>query len=470
MIASLINDITNPNAAVMDHYFAHCENRFKSVFRHPNRLSSDLADGASERRAFEKAARAPHLLLPDFAMTYPAAVPQKYTVSPGDHFKQIAQKFYGDEGFAGVVAQMNGYALTDPLVVGQILILPQYLPSTNHAGNVTPYEQFMQIMIGRLSPHLNLTLSHHHGFVEVVHGIVESVALIAGVVISAFVPVFAPLTVAVFSALVEAAYQGVAVATHLQAQFSLAQVITVGLEAGISAGILGAGQAGLSTWMQNLASQSLQTVIKQTAQIGVMNQFTEMMTGLRHQFDFGAVVGEVVSTAMLHQVSPQAQAIFKESPFVGNVVQNEARSLVGNGIRAVIDRQESGLDLKQITLTALGTTLSQAINTKLEQEALMAEYERVRQESLAASRNARLHSHATQLINHETKLAEITIAFLRVITIIGIKPPALRSRTFLLQPKRQKQNKPMLKKRIGCSIGLISSKKQKTPHHHLVIP
>src|SRR5262245_12672684 len=101
-------------------------------------------------------------------MTYPAPVPKKYTVSPGDSFHGTAQRLYGDSGFASTIAGMNGFPLNNQLAIGQILLLPQYLPNTNNANNVTPYEHFISIMQGSLSPHLNLKqANHHHGIANI---------------------------------------------------------------------------------------------------------------------------------------------------------------------------------------------------------------------------------------------------------------------------------------------------------------
>lgn len=370
LIASYGTDLTDPNYGVMNNYLQHYQTRIKSGFH---------GIEPSKAQATVNQARVPHLFLPDFAMTYPAPVPEKIIVAPHDTFALIAQRMYGNPGFASAIAGLNGFSLDTKLIGGQVLRLPQYLPNTNNADNSMPYQRFIGIMLGNLYPHLELKQppppsSGGGWFSSFIHAIVDAIAIVVGVAIGILMPAslaaLIPLVAGVVTALGDAAYQGVAVAVGWQDHFSLIGALTAGIEAGITVGILGPETILNSiTGVTKAAATSAQTLILETGKIAVACQLTEMAMGQRDKFDFGAIISSVASAALFHEIAPMEERLpFKTNKYVGAVLHSEVKGFLSGGIKATLDHQQ--LDAEGISARALGSTIGHEVGVKIGKEVI----------------------------------------------------------------------------------------------------
>ncbi len=389
MIASYGVDPNNSNYQLVDNYLQHCLNRIQSAFNSwwaaaDHNIFNEwftktwvnfelqIANAQGRVSSFEAQSRAPHLSFPDFVMTYPAPVPKKYTVAANDNFVSIAQHMYGDGSFASKISAMNGFSLDSKLEIGEILNLPQYSSITNNAGNATPYDCFVGIIMGSLYPHLKLKQppppKHHDsgGFWSgVVHAVMDVVGAVVGVIVAMYAPELLELYVGLFTALADAAYQEVAVAVGWQDHFSFAAALTAGIEAGITAGVMSGGASTVGGIFRNVAAQSLRETIMKAGEIAVADQLAEMATGLRQKFDFMQILAQIGTAVVMQRLAPaEDEALGVNSKTItGEVVDNETQGLVDGGLEATLDHQQ--FNLENISANALGSAIGQSMGSDM---------------------------------------------------------------------------------------------------------
>jgi hypothetical protein len=209
-------------------------------------------------------------------LTYEDA-PGSYTVQGGDTLQSIAQQIWGDANFWYLLADANGLDLSDNLVAGQTLIVPNKV--ANNQNNNDTYRVYdPNDTIGNVSPTTPPKPAPHHQTCGVFGQILQAIitvmtgnlggqlfGLATGIqksfnwdsfgmaVVSAFVPVglnelgvFSDLGIAslgaadatTFDAIAQGALssavaQGIGVATGLQKSFDWGGVAAAGISAGV---------------------------------------------------------------------------------------------------------------------------------------------------------------------------------------------------------------------------------------------
>ncbi|OIZ98243.1 hypothetical protein BEV13_06920 [Rickettsiella grylli] len=212
-------------------------------------------------------------------------VPEIYTCGAGESYESVTRNLYGDGSLGSYIDAANGGV---SLVAGQTIVIPQLISVHNKAGMSRPYYQFLQIIQGSLTPHLDTPQPPHDNFLSFL------IKAIVAVVICIVVPEIAPELLASLTAtlgstgvlvlgagLVDAAGQGLCIGLGIQDQFSLTELATTMITTGFGAQ-LGAFPVDAD------AAQLTEFIVKAGA-INVSEQLTEMAIGIRQQFDLAGV-------------------------------------------------------------------------------------------------------------------------------------------------------------------------------------
>jgi len=166
-------------------------------------------------------------------------VPEIYTCGAGESYESVARNLYGDGSLGSYIDAANGGV---SLVAGQTIVIPQLISVHNKAGMSRPYYQFLQIIQGSLTPHLDTPQPPHDDFLSFL------IKAIVAVVICIVVPEIAPELLASLTAtlgptgvlvlgagLVDAAGQGLCIGLGIQDQFSLTELATTMITTGFGA-------------------------------------------------------------------------------------------------------------------------------------------------------------------------------------------------------------------------------------------
>ncbi|MCK4608167.1 MAG: hypothetical protein KAT71_01685, partial [Gammaproteobacteria bacterium] len=229
--------------------------------------------------------------------SFPPPTPGVYVVVSGDTFPIIAKKTYGDQRYAGLIAENNGWTVSDTPAAGQLLQLPQIIPSINPYTATIPYQQFMSLIMGSIYPDLDTPQppKHHHflfGIVEIVAAVIICIAVPeAAAIIFSKTGITKVIGAAVGGALADAADQGIAIAAGYESSFSFTAMLRSGFEFGVGMGI----GLGLAPSLKGLPTmEKWATSLLAGATINVGEQLTEMALGLREQFDYNWVITQAI--------------------------------------------------------------------------------------------------------------------------------------------------------------------------------
>ncbi len=128
---------------------------------------------------------------------YPGMGPQVYTVKTGDTLETIAMTYHGTLESMEVIAKENGLLMSrHALRAGQVIQIPAFIPAHNNVTTKTRYQQFHDVIVGSLSPHINIPqppisihrIHHNHFF-----GTLAKVLAVTLVIVAA--AHFAPLLI-----------------------------------------------------------------------------------------------------------------------------------------------------------------------------------------------------------------------------------------------------------------------------------
>lgn len=302
--------------------------------------------------------------------------PELYIATPGDTLLSIAQKKYGEPELAELLALMNGLPSFDhELKAGHRLWIPPLVNNYNKANHSRPYQEFLSIITGSLSPILKLPKpksSHHqhHQFL----GILLKVVAVGIVLLSA--PYLAnallgivggslsqaalagtsytigeSIAVGVTAALSDAALQGLAVACHFQPNFSLTESLEVGVTAG-SAPLINANAGAIkSAHLQTIATRALKVAMLQAS-----TQLIEMGAGLRTKFDANDIAFQVsasIANLEMDEGIKTQLGTGKVAKTVGPIATASSNAILGNAIT------QASIDVKNVAAHALGTAITQ---------------------------------------------------------------------------------------------------------------
>ena len=226
-----------------------------------------------------------------------SSLPQTYTCAAGDSYESIASNLYGDASLASYIDAANGGGT---LIAGQTIVIPQLVSVHNKAGMARPYYQFLQIIQGSLTPHLDTPQppQDDEGFFALL------ICAIAVVVVCVYPPAIAviteiagslgvsvPIMTGVAAGLADAAAQELCVGMGIKDHFSLAESITAGITAGFASGFGG----------PVIGEKTIMTMVRM-GMVNVSEQLTEMAIGIRQQFDIAGVVLAMGSAGLSSQI------------------------------------------------------------------------------------------------------------------------------------------------------------------------
>jgi hypothetical protein len=259
--------------------------------------------------------------------------------------------------------------LTDEILKpGMVIQLPQVLASHHQSNDSRPYHEFMNVLMGVLSPHVitpqpKATASghakkpHRHWFGIIAKVVAMAIVLWAAPYLAGFLGTALGLTVTgattlttagailtgVSAAILDAGMQKVEMIAGLQNKFSLAEVFETGITAGVG-GML----PGMTGW-----KEGVETVLgAMTA--NVATQLIEMKLGLREKFDAKALAmqaGAMVTAAGIAKLDTL------ESGFMREVVETSTNT----ASNAFLSKQLYGgsTDLQTLAASALGSVIAQ---------------------------------------------------------------------------------------------------------------
>lgn len=300
------------------------------------------------------------------------AVPDTYTVQPGDSYSSIALSQYGNKNMGPVIAQANGDASeNDSPIVGSILKLPQYIASENRSDNVTPYEKIKRSIVGNLYPVLNFAQpkpkKHHSSCGETI--VLAAVSVVAVVIAPHVALLMEPTMTALFgptmglaiasgvtATLADAAMQGIAVQIGLLRQFSLVSVLEAGISAGVLGGLMKPGKEAFSFF----------TKVTRTAIAGAVtdvgDQLLELSLGIRHQLDLRQVLNALATSVLDAAVSLKLPELI-QSPRLSSLMT----SAIDSSLNLVVGEAVMGLPLevKLAAAQAIGSYAGQELGNGL---------------------------------------------------------------------------------------------------------
>ena len=310
--------------------------------------------------------------------SYPPLTPDVYTVVKGDTFARIAEKTTGNSSDAVLIAAADGRLASAALVPGEIINLPQSISSQNKASDYTTYAEFMEIMRVSLQPHMITPIrEQHENFFK---QLVEVVGLVAIMMVA---PHLAPiilgsasaLAVGVTAAGLDAAFQGIEVATHIKEKFSATEVLEIGLMAGFSQAANLQISAAAKAGKPFSEMQKTLLMLKATAKEEITAQLTELAAGRRHGFDLRAVTTALATQAagsLLQVNAPGDLTVAADTAAIDfpsimrQVAQTGVTTVINSAITSAIYQREASMT--GMLSSFLGSNIGQAIGNKISTE------------------------------------------------------------------------------------------------------
>lgn len=298
---------------------------------------------------------------------YPSMGPQFYTIKSGDTLDKIAQEIFGEKETAKNIARENGLLSTHHVLeAGQIINLPQYFPKYNRAENNKPYHQFINIIVGRLSP-LLITPKPKEEDDDILGQIIKIIAVavviatapqlaefvLGALEISAGV-ITSSVATGIVAALGDAAIQGVAIGLDMQSKFSITEVLETGVGVGVGISI---SKIKNLTELRAIAAKALAVGSSVTA-----TQLIEMKAGLRGKFDLRAVALQVSSTILSAGIHKGVTNILGEGDTafaVDNVTNTSVNALIGHAVTG------APINIQNIAANMIGSTIGKTVADKL---------------------------------------------------------------------------------------------------------
>lgn len=235
---------------------------------------------------------------------------------------------------------------------GLRLILPDIIPNTIKANINRPYHEFINIMTGKVMPHLDMPLpkQDHPGFL----GTLAKVIAIA--IILAVAPELAGLmfaggiglaaATAVIAGIGDAAVQGLAIKFHIQEKFSINEVI----ETAVSAGALSGGPLALQ---EGSALPTLASNVLRAATTQVSTQLVEMGLGTRSKFDMNAAGIQVAAMLAAQQAQSKLKSMkVDRSTTAGSIAVNATNSVVSEAVYSAATH--TPMNLQNMAANTLG--------------------------------------------------------------------------------------------------------------------
>jgi YD repeat-containing protein len=288
----------------------------------------------------------------------PALGPQAYVVQNRDTLESIAQNQLGSKEHAEFLGLTNGIMLTDEILKpGMVIQLPQVLASHHQSNDSRPYHEFMNVLMGVLSPHVitpqpKATTSghakkpHRHWFGIIAKIVAIAVIAIVAPHIAAYLLGVTVATLGVTGAVLTGVIAAVAdggVQALSGSHISIAEMLETGVTAGV--GVLLPGMAG---WKEGAET------IFGAMSANVATQLIEMRLDLRKNFD-------VKSLLMQAGAMATAAGIAKLDSLQEGLMREVVETSTNTASNAFLSKQLYGgsTDLQMLAASALGSVIAQ---------------------------------------------------------------------------------------------------------------
>jgi hypothetical protein len=264
--------------------------------------------------------------------SYPPMTSQRYFAREGDTFESIAEQFYSNANYSADVAMNNDFTSgqgQSQLIAGQMLSLPQFMPLTNNVKNSLPYQHFMAIMEGNLSPYL--VIQQEPSFLA---SILEIIAVVVAI---AAAPHLAPAIFATVG-MIELSIVAAGVAGLIDF-FGQEFLVQLGVEKNISWGdILGASlsaAAGVKGGLMSSVNIGDDAVIQAAMRAGIVNvsyQLTDFAAGDLKAIDLKQILVSMIGAGLGQRIMPELESEFNW----GQMGDNAANSVMDGFIDSAI--------------------------------------------------------------------------------------------------------------------------------------
>ncbi|MCB1827431.1 MAG: LysM peptidoglycan-binding domain-containing protein, partial [Coxiellaceae bacterium] len=229
--------------------------------------------------------------LPIVSESYPPPFASRYTVAYGDTFVTISEKTKNSASYASLIAEANGYSLSDDPAPGATIFIPQTLPTHKNTEQREFYNRIAGKMLGTFYPILDfpnlMPPEHHHSFwADLFEALVD-------IVVSIFFPPVNLITGLIEGILLDAFNQGFEIAIGEKKKFSLTELAFSGLEGGIG------GEVAESLGK----AADLGTVLLRESEAAVADELLEVALGLKKRFDLKDVLFQVASNTAGYEFS-----------------------------------------------------------------------------------------------------------------------------------------------------------------------
>ena len=227
----------------------------------------------------------------------PAATESVIVTTSGDTYTAIAQRATGDASNALQIAIANHGSVNDlnkALPSGLRIRVPNLVPSRNNAHTETPASILMSQMIGALTPHLVFAQKHrkHHWWSFIVRVVIT---VVTGIITVATAGTASPLLMAVVSAVTDATLQGISYGLGLIDNFSLSEVISSGITAGMNKVL------NMKELAQSAATLDIEAMLELASAVAIENltvQLAEISLGLRKHIDLKSIISSITTSVI----------------------------------------------------------------------------------------------------------------------------------------------------------------------------
>ncbi len=286
-----------------------------------------------------------------------------YTIQPKETVLSIAMAEFGDPDAAALIARLNGLpSILHPLAWGRDLFLPDYVSPYNKANQPNPLAQFKSQLLSQLAPHLTAPVIKPHRPHTWYKVLIKAIAL---ALIAAYAPELAPqflmslvgahIATGIVAALGDVVVQGVCMATNLQKNFSINEVIETAVT--FSAG---AGSGPLN---------SLTDAAKMALNVAAMNaatQLFEMAIGTSKQFNFQSLALQVTSSLISAKLSMKGTEAEVQS---ASALKAAIKDGITQTFQAVLGSALTGqpLNIEETLAHSLGNSIGNNLSEQLKQ-------------------------------------------------------------------------------------------------------
>ncbi len=342
---------------------------------------------------------------------FPPPTPSTCSVISGDSFASIAERMYGDQSFANLIAEENGFRQEETPPIGLALRIPN-VPNTNIHNWEGQYSVYNPgAIIGSLYPNMPMpqrlvvnTPRKHRGFW---HVLVEA---IAGTAIMAFAPEFSGMFSVLFNELF-GELLGFALAGAASNLVQQELAIGLGDQHGVSlssigqSALLSVGSAGIAKGLGiNLLKspnyRNLLDAAVKNVELTIATQGLSFATGQQRHFDWRIMLASVANTL----ANVGSKHIEFTTPLFNDAVATASASVASIGIDKMFG---TAMGTDAIAANTLGTFIGNQLAAQAKQH--YAEYQ--------ANKGTAGHPWASQIPEISQDLAESERHFLDSIRV-----------------------------------------------------